>query len=175
MLFLVMEAFSHFLRAHRRFCVSPAFLCTVLLIPGFVGCNVKNNGSFEPPKKEVRESAGANRQGSQPIAKAPRQFRLQPKKETPPRQEETEVQRLEVILNPNLSMDEVPETMREIVSEMARMLPGQNLIVVAYAPSKPPRRIGTAHLDAASGEMTFKWDIEREEPLSDGTLLRVKY
>jgi hypothetical protein len=33
-------------------------------------------------------------------------------------------------------------------TQMAKAFPGQNLTVIAYAPSEPPMKIGTARLNA---------------------------
>jgi hypothetical protein len=41
------------------------------------------------------------------------------------------------------------------LTEMAREFPGEDLTVLAYAPSKPPRKIGTAHLDSRTREMSY--------------------
>ena len=40
-------------------------------------------------------------------------------------------------------------------TEMAREFPGQDLTVLAYAPSNPPRKIGTARLDGRTREMSY--------------------
>ncbi len=45
--------------------------------------------------------------------------------------------------------------MRAILTQMAREFPGQDLTVVAYAPTQPPAGIGTAHLDARTPQMTY--------------------
>lgn len=158
----------------RRLRIVPGFLCVAWMI-SLVGCKI-DNGSFEPPRKQISEPAGAKRPSpTKPQARVPKKpFASEPKNETAPEQHET--QHLEVFLNPNLPMDQVPQTMREIVAEISRMLPEQNLVVVAYAPANPPRRLGTALLDAGTGEVTFTWDIPRpnnEEPQSDPSLIRI--
>jgi len=38
---------------------------------------------------------------------------------------------------------------------MAKEFPGQDLTVVAYAPSNPPMKIGTARLDARTRQMSY--------------------
>jgi hypothetical protein len=38
---------------------------------------------------------------------------------------------------------------------MAKEFPGEDLTVVAYAPSEPPRKIGTAHLNARTRDMSY--------------------
>ena len=53
---------------------------------------------------------------------------------------------LGLILDRTVEMDKVPELMRTILGQMAREFPGQDLTVLAYAPSNPPHKIGTARL-----------------------------
>lgn len=62
---------------------------------------------------------------------------------------------LGLILDRSVEMGKVPALMRTMLIEMAREFPGANLTVVAYAPSTPPRRIGTARLDGRTREMTY--------------------
>jgi hypothetical protein len=62
---------------------------------------------------------------------------------------------LGIILDGNVGMDRIPELMRMMLTEMAREFPGQDLTVLAYAPSNPPRKIGTAHLDGRTREMNY--------------------
>lgn len=62
---------------------------------------------------------------------------------------------LGLILDRTVELDKVPELMRTIVIQMAREFPGQDLTVLAYTPSNPPRKIGTAHLDAHSRAISY--------------------
>jgi len=62
---------------------------------------------------------------------------------------------LGLILDRTVEMDKVPELMRTILGQMAREFPGQDLTVLAYAPSNPPHKIGTARLDAQTREMNY--------------------
>ena len=62
---------------------------------------------------------------------------------------------LGLILDGNVGMDRIPDLMGMMLTEMAREFPGQDLTVLAYTPSNPPRKIGTAHLDARTREMTY--------------------
>ena len=43
-----------------------------------------------------------------------------------------------------------------MLKQMAGTFPNQDLTVLAYAPSDPPRKIGTAHLDAQTREMSYR-------------------
>ena len=62
---------------------------------------------------------------------------------------------LGIILDGNVGMDRIPDLMRMMLTEMAREFPGQDLTVLAYAPSNSPRKIGTARLDGRTREMNY--------------------
>ena len=66
---------------------------------------------------------------------------------------------LGLILDRRVEMDKIPDLMRTMLTQMAREFPGEDLTVIAYAPSEPPRKIGTARLDARTRNMTY--DAER--------------
>jgi hypothetical protein len=62
---------------------------------------------------------------------------------------------LGVILNRHVDMEAVRPLMRTLLTQMARAFPGHDLTVIAYAPSEPPMKIGTARLDAHTREMSY--------------------
>ena len=62
---------------------------------------------------------------------------------------------LGLILNRSVEMDKIPALMRSMLAQMARVFPGQDLTIFAYAPSNPPRKIGTARLNARTRDMTY--------------------
>ena len=62
---------------------------------------------------------------------------------------------LGLILDHSVSMDSIPALMRTMLAQMAKEFPGQDLTVIAYAPATPPLRIGTAHLDIRTHEMSY--------------------
>lgn len=62
---------------------------------------------------------------------------------------------LGLVLNRKVQLNDIPALMRSMMTEMAREFPGQDLTVIAYAPSSPPRKIGTAHLNAQTRDMTY--------------------
>jgi hypothetical protein len=68
---------------------------------------------------------------------------------------------LGVILNRSVEMDAIPKLMRSLLTQMAREFPGQDLTILAYAPTEPPRRLGVARLDARTGQMTFTADQQQ--------------
>jgi hypothetical protein len=62
---------------------------------------------------------------------------------------------LGLILNRSVEMDKIPALLRTMLVQMSHDFPGQNLTVLAYAPSNPPRKIGTARLNARTRDMTY--------------------
>lgn len=62
---------------------------------------------------------------------------------------------LGVILDRRVQMSDVPKLLRALLAQVAREFPNENLDVIAYAPSQPPLKIGTVHLDARTREMTY--------------------
>ncbi len=62
---------------------------------------------------------------------------------------------LGLILNRNVEMDKISALMRSMLTQMAREFPNRDLTILAYTPSNPPRKIGTARLNARTREMTY--------------------
>ncbi len=62
---------------------------------------------------------------------------------------------LGLILDRSVEMDKIPALMKTMLTRMASEFPGEDLTVLAYTPSNPPRKIGTARLDARSRDMTY--------------------
>jgi hypothetical protein len=62
---------------------------------------------------------------------------------------------LGLILDRTVEMDRVPDLMRSILSQMAREFPAQDLTVLAYTPSNPPHKIGTARFSAQTRDMSY--------------------
>ena len=62
---------------------------------------------------------------------------------------------LGIILKRDVDLNDIPKLMRSLLTEMAREFPGQDLTVVAYTPTQPPRQIGVGHLNAATRDMTY--------------------
>ena len=62
---------------------------------------------------------------------------------------------LGLILNRSVEMDKIPALMRSMLVQMAHAFPGRDLTILAYAPSNPPRKIGTARLNARTRDMTY--------------------
>ena len=62
---------------------------------------------------------------------------------------------LGLILNRSVEMDKIPALMRSMLVQMAHAFPGRDLTILAYTPSNPPRKIGTARLNARTRDMTY--------------------
>jgi hypothetical protein len=62
---------------------------------------------------------------------------------------------LGLVLSRQTNLDDVPKLMKAMLAEMDRAFPGQSHTVIAYAPTNPPRTIGTARLDARTRDMTY--------------------
>ena len=62
---------------------------------------------------------------------------------------------LGIILNRQVDMNAIPALMRSLLTQMAKEFPGEDLTVIAYAPSDPPMKIGTGRLDARTRGMTY--------------------
>jgi hypothetical protein len=62
---------------------------------------------------------------------------------------------LGLILDRSVEMDKIPNLMRTMLAQMAKEFPGQDLTVIAYTPSNPPHKIGTARLNARTRDMIY--------------------
>jgi len=62
---------------------------------------------------------------------------------------------LGLILDRSVEMNNIPPLMKTMLTQMAGEFPGEDLTVIAYAPSDPPTKIGTAHLNARTRDMTY--------------------
>ena len=62
---------------------------------------------------------------------------------------------LGLVLDRSVEMDKIPALMRLMLSKMATEFPGEDLTVLAYTPSNPPRKIGTARLNARTRDMSY--------------------
>ena len=62
---------------------------------------------------------------------------------------------LGLVLDRSVEMDKVSGLMRAMLTQMAAEFPGEDLTVLAYAPSNPPRKIGTGRLNSRTRDMTY--------------------
>jgi hypothetical protein len=62
---------------------------------------------------------------------------------------------LGLILDRSVELNRIPDLMRTMLTQMATEFPGQDLTVIAYTPSNPPRKVGTAYLNSRTREMNY--------------------
>jgi hypothetical protein len=65
---------------------------------------------------------------------------------------------LGLILDRRVDLDSIPGLMKSLLTQMAREFPGEDLTILAYTPTDPPRRLGVARLDARTRSMTYTPD-----------------
>ena len=127
------------------------------------GCDSRQNqydtdprGASAPPYQVRRgDSSSSGSVHERQAAFLNRIRRSDPRFETIERAMLNENNELGLVLNRNVEMDAIPSLMRTMLTEMAKEFPGQSLTVIAYAPTQPPAKIGTARLDARTREMTY--------------------
>jgi hypothetical protein len=153
---------EHFSWANFRSKATPSLLGSGLLLLGLAGCGQPNSpeprGTARAPVQQERgygQSAptGSSQQRRAIFLEEIRQ--ADPSHQTVQRALLNENNELGVILSRNAEMDEVPALMRSLLARMAKQFPGQDLTVIAYAPSNPPIKIGTARLDARTRKMSY--------------------
>ncbi len=129
------------------------FACAIL-----AGCDVAptNTASAPSTPSSNQPPLGSGRELRQRQADFLNRIRAaDPQERTIDRALLNEQNELGLILDRSVEMDKVPDLMRSVLTEMAREFPGQDLTVLAYAPSEPPRKIGTARLNAQTRDMSY--------------------
>ena len=124
----------------------------------FGACDVGTTNTASPPSTSQSNSvsAGSDRELKQRQADFLSRIRAaDPQQRTIDRALLNEQNELGLILDRSVEMDKIPDLMRSMLTEMAREFPGQDLTVLAYAPSAPPQKIGTARFNARTRDMTF--------------------
>ena len=62
---------------------------------------------------------------------------------------------LGIVLTRTTDLDDIPRLMKPLLAELDKAFPGEDHTIVAYAPTSPPRKIGTARLNARTRDMTY--------------------
>ena len=133
--------------------------CAGLLLLGCgpVGQTPQQGGSELPPSRTT--SGGGAGVGSSPrlrqVEFLNRIRQSDPQYGTIEKAVLNENNELGLILSRSVQLDSIPRLMRTMLTQMAAEFPGQDLTVIAYAPTQPPTRIGTGHLDARTRAMTY--------------------
>jgi hypothetical protein len=110
---------------------------------------------YEPLTTQVRVANTAGGLRQQQVAFLHRLRQSDPRYETIEKAVFNARNELGIILDRRVEMDAVRPLLRTILTQMARTFPGNDLMVIAYAPTQPPREIGTARLQARTREMTY--------------------
>ena len=62
---------------------------------------------------------------------------------------------LGVVLYSSVMPDKVPVLMRQLMAEMAKEFPDEDMTIGVYGSGSPPRKIGTAHVDGKTEETSY--------------------
>jgi len=139
-------------------CFRASLFCCAIWI-GLSACDASSpsaaplSGSFEQ-----RVAANQSDQGTLKQRQAAFLIRIRkadPERRTIERAVFNDRNDLGLILNRGVELDKIPALMRSMLTQMARAFPGQDLTVLAYSPSNPPRKIGTAQFNALTRDMTY--------------------
>jgi hypothetical protein len=118
------------------------------------GCDVSNPPPGAGlPHSEVRNEVRPRDSGQGVFKKRQADFlnrlrQADPQQRTIDRALLNEHNELGLVIDRSVEMNKIPELMRTVLLQMAREFPDEDLTVLAYAPSTPPRKIGTARLNA---------------------------
>ncbi len=126
---------------------------------GFLaGCGPSANppsGAAEAPQGQTVGNASAGSQRSRQAAFLNRIRQSDPQYQTIEKAVLNENNELGLILARNVDMESIPKLMQAMLTQMSGEFPNQDLTVIAYAPSQPPIRIGTAHLNTRTGQTIY--------------------
>ncbi|MBV9488330.1 MAG: hypothetical protein JO069_01225 [Verrucomicrobia bacterium] len=137
---------------------SGALLVGAAVWLGLSTCNASLLDALFPHSAERRNAAQTETQGDlrqRQIAFLNQLRKADPDRRTIERAVFNERNELGLILNRSVELDQIPALMRSVLTQMARAFPGRDLTVLAYAPTDPPRKIGTAQLNARTRDMTY--------------------
>jgi hypothetical protein len=112
-------------------------------------------GGYGPPPVQARSADTGSELRQRQVAFLHRIRQADPRYQTIDKAVLNEQNELGVILNRHVDMDTVRPLMRTLLTQMAKAFPGQDLMVIAYAPTQPPMPIGTARLNARTRQMTY--------------------
>jgi hypothetical protein len=139
----------------RYWLTSVTMGCLWLLVSCDARQSISSSNSPSPEQNRVAQPDARQDFKQKQLAFLNRIREADPQQRTIERAMLNEQNELGIILDGNVAMDRIPDLMRMMLTEMAREFPGQDLTVLAYTPSNPPRKIGTAHLDGRTREMSY--------------------
>ena len=139
-------------------CSRALLLCFGIWI-GLSACDASSLPATPPPSSfGQRSAAGLETQGNlkqHQIAFLNRIRKADPQHRTIQRALFNDQNELGLILDRSVELDKISALMRTMLAQMAHEFPNQDLTIIAYAPSNPPRKIGTARLVARTRDMTY--------------------
>ena len=120
-------------------------------------CSPRSEPAASPPQvQQSRVEPGAGQEfKSRQIVFLNRIRDADPQRRVIDRAMLNEQNELGLILDRSVEMNRIPDLMRTLLTQMAREFPEQDLTVIAYTPSSPPQKVGTAHLDSRTKEMNY--------------------
>ena len=139
----------------RYWLTSVTMGCLWLLVSCDARQSISSSNSPSPEQNRVAQPDARQDFKQKQLAFLNRIREADPQQRTIDRAMLNEQNELGLILDGNVGMDRIADLMRTMLTEMAREFPGQDLTVLAYTPSNPPRKIGTAHLDGRTREMSY--------------------
>jgi len=143
-----------------------AWFLTLLTMTGCgpAGNDSKPYGASEPQPSQSSGS-GANRPSASPAPTGTQRQRQaeflnrvrqsDPNYQTIQKAVLNENNELGLVLSRGVEMDSIPKLMQAMLTQLNKEFPGQDLTVIAYAPTQPPAKIGTARLDSRTRDMTY--------------------
>jgi len=141
--------------------------CFQKIATSILASSVLLAGACEKPSSQVLASpppAEQNRAGQPTSGLQLKQRQIEflnrirdadPQKQVIDRAMLNEQNELGLILDRSVEMNRIPDLMRTMLTQMAGEFPGQDLTVIAYTPSNPPRKVGTAYLNSRTREMNY--------------------
>jgi hypothetical protein len=142
-------------RARLRQVAAMCGLGIALLCAGWGPHGAAPFGGYSPPPVQARSADDVSELRQRQIAFLHRIRQADPRYQTIEKAILNEQNELGVILKRHVEMEAVRPLMRTLLTQMAKAFPGQNLTVIAYAPTQPPMPIGTARLHARTRQMTY--------------------
>jgi hypothetical protein len=112
-------------------------------------------GWYGPPPVQAQDRPAASDLRQRQVEFLHRLRQADPRYQTIEKAVLNEQNELGVILNRHVEMEAVRPLMKTLLTQMAKAFPRQNLTVIAYAPSDPPLKIGTARFNARTRQMTY--------------------
>lgn len=150
----------------QRFMRMPSLLLTFATFATLVACDARPPASTETPRRENSKAVQPGNESDfrqRQMAFLNRLREADPQQRTIDRALLNEQNELGLILDRSVDMDKIPALMKTMLAQMAHEFPNQDLTVIAYAPSNPPRKIGTARVTNVPSE-SRELILERAKP-----------